>query len=190
MSRPVTRVDHPADMDTDPDRMPWTRRIRYLETAELLYEHQIGAASLGLTNCPIGAYIAEHVGDPILEVEDHIYRHEAWGPVALCMSIRHTVQVNNAATHRHGEAIAGHVQHYLALHLVKFHPFERARLELAKLLYDPLTRLVSGEAAYVLLAYINAGHPNPRKWLEKPRIWAKFERFGADLARFPAPDFD
>ena len=190
MDAKLTRVDHPAKVDVDPGHLPWTRRLKYLETAELLYEYEVGNATHGVTNCPITAYIRDHVDDPILQVEDVIYKHEEWGPQALCGSIRDTVLFNNARSHPHGEAIAGHTQHYLALHLVKFHPFERARREIEKLFLDPVTRLVSGEAAYVLLAYINAGHPNPRKWLEKPRVWEKFERFGADLALFAAPDFD
>jgi hypothetical protein len=45
------------------------------------------------------------------------------------------------------------------------------------------------EAAYVALAYLNAGHPNPRKFLEKPEVRAKFPP-ELDVAAFPAPDFD
>ena len=42
--------------------------------------------------------------------------------------------------------------------------------------------------AYVILAYFNAHHPNPRRFLDRPGIREKFA--GIDLSGFAAPDFD
>ena len=73
---------------------------------------------------------------------------------------------------------------------MRFHPFERARPAVSEMLKHPRMRFVSPAAAYVILAYLNAGHPNPREFLAKPEVAAKFAAFDLDLAAFPAPDFD
>ena len=56
----------------------------------------------------------------------------------------------------------------------------------------PRMKFAGPEAAYVALAYLTQGHPNPRRFLEKPEVAAKFRALDPafDPARFPAPDFD
>ncbi len=57
------------------------------------------------------------------------------------------------------------------------------------MLKHPRMKFAGPEAAYVALAYLNGGHPNPRRFLEKPEVRAKFP-VELDVAAFPAPDFD
>ena len=75
------------------------------------------------------------------------------------------------------------------LHLVRHHPYARARGPFEAMLKHPRMRFDGPEAAYVALAYLTAGHPNPRRFLAKPEVRAKFPA-DLDVAAFPAPDFD
>ncbi|HEY2710066.1 MAG TPA: hypothetical protein VGI95_18625 [Caulobacteraceae bacterium] len=189
---PVQLVTDPAEMDADPSVHPWAARLKYVTVAELLSDYIASNAAIGRQHCPVANYLAAHLGDEVLEVEAYVYAHPEWGPPALCESLYVTLTFNTGRSHPHGEAIAAWGQHYLALTLVRHHPYERARPEVEAMLKHPRMRFVSPAAAYVILAYLNGaypggGHPNPRKFLEKPEVAAKFP--GLATHRFAAPDF-
>jgi hypothetical protein len=186
---PVTLVSDPADVPMDASRHPWDVRLKYARVAELLSDYQASNAMLGRRHCPASDYFAAHLDDDILDVEAFVYGHAEWGPSALCESLHRTLVFNHARSHRHGAFIAAWAQHYLALSLVRYHPYEHARGALETALRHPLMRFVSPAAAYVILGYLNAGHPNPRRFLAKPEVRPKFPA-ELDLAAFPAPDFD
>lgn len=186
---PVTLVADPAHMDRNAAVHPWARRLKYARVGELLEDYVAANAAIGRQHCPVADYLRAHLGDDILEVEAHVYAHPAWGPPALCESLSATLAFNNARTHPHGEAIAAWAQHYLLLHLVRHHPYERARGPFEAMLTHPRMRFAGPEAAYVALGYLAAGHPNPRRFLESPAVRAKFPP-DLDVAAFPAPDFD
>jgi hypothetical protein len=57
------------------------------------------------------------------------------------------------------------------------------------MLKHPRMRFAGPEAAYIALAYLTGGHPNPRRFLAKPEVRAKFTA-DLDVAAFPAPDSD
>jgi hypothetical protein len=177
-----------ADIDSDPDVLPWKARPAYVAVAELLSDYRASNLRLGRAKCPVTDYLAAHVDDDILEVEAYIYAHADWGPIVLTESMHLTLQHNDPATPE-GAARAAWAQHYLMLQLVRLHPFERARGPFCAMLKHPEMTFVSPKAAYVALAYLNAGHPNPRKFLEKAEVSAR--HFPAvDLTLFGAPDFD
>lgn len=186
---PVTLVADPADMDQDAAVHPWARRLKYARVGELLDDYVAANAAIGRQNCPVSDYFKTHLDDDILEVEAFVYAHPEWGPTALCESCHATLAFNNARTHPHGQAIAAWAQHYLLLSLVRYHPYDRARGPFEAMLKHPRLKWASPAPAYVALAYLNAGHPNPGAFLAKPEVGAKFAPFGVDPARFPAPDF-
>lgn len=165
-------------------------RVRYAKPAELLESYRATNVLDGRADmfCPVCDYIETHLDDDIIDVETAIYSHPQWGPSVLCDSIRGARRWNNAESGPHGEWVAKWIQHDCALALVEHHRFEQARGQVEAMLRHPETRLVSPEAAYVLLGYINQGHPNPRKFLERPLIRDKFPDL--DIRRFAAPDFD
>lgn len=184
---PVTLVDHPDKVPMDPDRHPWDVRLKYGRVEELLNDYRASNAMLGRQHCPVSDYFAAHLDDDILDVEDHVYRHPEWGPAVLCESMYRTLLFNHGRSGPHGEFQARWVQHYLALTLARHHAYEAARFAVEPMLKHHETRFVSPQAAYVILAYVANGHPNPRRFLEKPEVAAKFP--GVDLTCFPAPDF-
>jgi hypothetical protein len=186
---PVTLVTDPAHVVMDPDAHPWDARLKYAAVGELLADYQASNALVGRDHCPVADYFAAHLDDDVLEVEDHVYAHPQWGPFAICESLHRTLLFNNAQTHAHGEFIAGWAQRYLLHHLVRHHPYERARGPFEAMLKERRMRFVVPEAAYVALAYLNAGHPNPRRFLEKPEVRAKFPT-DLELSRFAAPHFE
>lgn len=185
---PVTLVADPADVDQDPDVWPWVRRLKYATVAELLADYEASNTDLGRAHCPATEYLRAHLGDDILEVEAHVYGHPEWGPWALTESLHRTLMFNHAGSGPHGAFQAAWNQHYLALHLVRHHRYDRARGALEQHLKMAKMRFVSPAAAYVILAYLNGGHPNPRKLLEKPEIARHFP--GIETHRFAAPAFD
>ena len=185
---PVTLVADPAEMDRDAAVHPWARRLKYARVAELLADYQAANAAIGRQHCPVADYFKAHLHDDILEVEAFVYAHPGWGPPALCESCHATLAFNSARTHPHGQAIAAWAQHYCLLHLVRHHPYARARGPFEAMLKHPRMRFAGPEAAYVALAYLAAGHPNPRRFLEKPEVRAKFPP-ELDVAAFAAPDF-
>lgn len=187
---PVILVADPADMDRDPAVHPWTRRLKYARVGELLADYLAANAAIGRAHCPVAAYLTAHLEGDILEVEAYVYAHPEWGPQALAESCHATLAFNNARTHLHGQAIAAWAQHYCLLHLVRHHPYARGRGPFEAMLKHPRMRFAGPKAAYVALAYLATGHPNPRRFLEKPEVVAKFAPFGVDPVRFPAPDFD
>jgi hypothetical protein len=184
---PVTLVTDPADVIMDPGVLPWTHRLKYAKPAELLSDYQRSNGDLGRLICPVTDYVAAHLDDDILDVEAHIYAHPEWGPQLICESLVRTVMFNNQANHPHGDFIAGWAQHYLLLHLAKHHTYAAARGPFEQALRHWQLKFMSPAAAYVALAYFNAGHPNPKRFLGKPEIAAKFPPI--DLARYAAPDF-
>jgi hypothetical protein len=184
---PATIVPR-AEVVMDAAVFPWTPRPKYARVQELLDDYAASNAQIGRQRCPVSDYFRAHLDDDILDVEAHVYAHPEWGPFALCESLHQTLLFNNAAAGPDGEFVAAWAQHYLALNLVRYHPYERARAALEPALKHPRLRFASGAAQYVLLAYVNAGHPNPRRLLEKPEIRAKFPA-SLDVAAFPAPDF-
>jgi len=186
---PVRLVADPADAPMDADVHPWDVRLKYAEVRELLDEYRASNALIGRQVCPVSDYFVAHLDDDILEVEAFAYAHPDWGPWTLCESLRRTVLFNHAGSGPHGDFIARWAQHYLALNLVRHHPYARARGAVEAMLRHPQTRIVSPAAAYVILAYLNAGHPNPRRFLEKPEVRARFPA-DLDVAAFRAPDFD
>jgi hypothetical protein len=191
---PVTLVTDPAHVHQDAAKWPWTHRLKYAEVRELLVEYRAANAAIGRQHCPVADYLAAHLDDDIIEVDAHIYSHPEWGPAALCETCHATLAFNHSRSHPHGPFIAGWVQHFALLHLVRHHPAEtaygRARGPFEAMLKAPRMKFASPAAAYVALAYLNAGHPNPRCFLEKPEVAAKFAPFGIDASRFLAPDFD
>ena len=186
---PVTLVTDPADMDRDAAVHPWTRRLKYARVEELLADYVAANAAIGRQHCPVADYFRAHLDDDILEVEAFVYAHPEWGPTALAESCHATLAFNNARSHPHGREIAAWAQHYCMLYMVRHHPYERARGPFEAMLKHPRLNLYPA-AAYVALSYLNAGHPNPRRFLAKPEVAAKFAAFDIDITRFPAPDFD
>ena len=187
---PVRLVTDPGDVPMDAAAHPWDVRLKYATVAELLADYQASNAILGRTVCPVCDYFKAHLDDDILEVEAFVYAHPGWGPWVLCESLHRTLLFNHpAAAHPHGDFVAAWAQHYLALNLVRHHPYARARGALEAALKHPQMRFVSSAAAYVILGYLNAGHPNPRRFLAKPEVREKFPA-DLDLAAFAAPDFD
>ena len=124
---PVTLVTDPADMDRDAAVHPWTRRLKYARVEELLADYVAANAAIGRPHCPVADYFRAHLDDDILEVEALVYAHPEWGPQALAESCHATLAFNNARSHPHGREIAAWAQHYCLLHLVRHHPYERAR---------------------------------------------------------------
>ena len=184
----MQRVSHPSEVEMIPGE-PWVKRLKYTTVAELLFDYERSNALLGRTFCPVSDHLRAHLNDPIEAVEDYVYSHPEWGPPALCESMYRTLLFNNSET-EHGEFVARWVQHFCALRLLG-HPFTgTARHAVSEMLKHPDMRFVSPEAAYVVLAHLNAGHPNPRKFLEKPEVRAKFHRFGVVISRFAADDFE
>ena len=186
---PVTLVTDPADLDADASVHPWTHRLKYARVEELLADYIAANAAIGRQFCPATEYFRAHLDDDILDAEAFVYAHPDWGPPALCETCYATLAFNNARTHPHGPAIAAWAQHYCLLHLVRHHPYDRARGAFEAMLKEPRMRFVAGPAAYVALAYLNSGHPNPGRFLAKPEVVAKFAPFAIDVAAFPAPDF-
>jgi hypothetical protein len=185
---PVTLVEDPADVPMDASLHPWDVRLKYTQVEELLNDYRASNAMLGRQVCPVSDYFAEHLEDDILEVEAYAYAHPEWGPWTLCESLHRTLLFNHRASGPHGEFIARWAQHYLALNLVKHHTYDGARPAVETMLKHPQMRFVSPAAATVVLAFLSGGHPNPRRFLEKPEVAAKFP--GLDVSRFAAPDFD
>lgn len=185
---PVRLVTDPADVLMDASAHPWDVRLKYAVPADLLSDYRSSNAALGRQFCPVSDYLAEHLDDDLIEVEDHIYSHPEWGPPVLCESIYRTLLFNHGAAGAHGEFIARWVQHYLALTLVRHHRYENARFAVEPMLKDARMRFVSAEAAAVILAYVAQGHPNPGRFLAKPEVLDKFT--GLDPSQYPSPDFD
>lgn len=187
----VELVHHPDHADTlVPGHHRRIKRLKYSEPVEILIEWRASNAKVGRIFCPACEWMEEHLDWPIIKVERALYAHPDWGPSILCEVIRNTVWFNNADSHKHGELIASAVQHDAALALIEYHPFERARGSVEELMQHHATRFVEPSwALYCLIAYINAGHPNPRRFLELEAVRAKLPP-DLDLAGFAAPDFD
>ncbi len=179
---------HGAEMTT-PGAENRTVRLKYVHVSEMLADCLAANAADGRTQCPVCDYLAAHLDDDVIAVERYVHGHAEWGPSLLTGTIRNTPKFNNAATDPQGDVIAGIVQHDAALALAR-HPWSQTRPEVERMLRDPDTHFVTPEAAYVVLAYFNAHHPNPRKFLEKPEVAGKFAPFGVNIAAFPAPGFD
>src|SRR6185312_12666330 len=177
---PVTLVADPADMDADAAVHPWAKRLKYAAVGELLSDYEAANAAIGRRHCPVADYFKAHLDDDILEVEAFVYAHPDWGPQTLCESCCATLAFNNPRSHPHGDIIAGWAQHYCLLHLVRHHPYARARGAFETMLKHPRMRFRSGTAAYVALAYLHAGHPSPQRFLQKPEVAAKFAPFGSN----------
>ena len=124
----VTLVTDPADMDRDAAVHPWTRRLKYAHVEELLADYVAANAAIGRAHCPVADYFRAHLDDDILEVEAFVYAHPDWAPQALAETCHATLAFNNTRSHPHGVAIAAWAQHYCLLHLVRHHPYERARV--------------------------------------------------------------
>lgn len=186
----ITKVARSSELPvTPPGHANRTVRTKYTTVAEILAEYRAMNAAAGVTVCPVCDYLEAHLNDDVIKVEDAIWSHPQWGPDLLAGTIRDTTTVNNSSTHPDGDEIAATVQHDAALALAK-HPWGAVRPAIETMLVDPRTRFVDGNAAFVLLSLINANHPNPRRLLQIPAVARKFERFGLDLDRFAAPDFD
>ena len=185
---PVRLVTDPADVPMDASMHPWDVRLKYSAVAELLSDYQASNAMLGRQVCPVSDYLAAHIDDDILDVEAFAYAHPQWGPWTLCESLHRTLLFNHAASGPHGAFIARWAQHYLALNLVRHHSYDAARPALETMLKHPQMRFVSPAAAYIILAFLNAGHPNPCRFLQKLEVRAKFPA-GLDVLAFAAPDF-
>lgn len=181
----MERVDHPSKVELIPGQ-PWVKRMKYTTVAELLSDYEQSNAAIGRTICPVRDHLAQHLNDPLEDVERFIYTHPQWGPPALCETAWKTLAFNNADT-EHGEHIAKTVQHFCMLALSE-HKWDDARPAFCEMLKEPQMVFVSPEAAYVALAYLNANHPNPRRFLEKPEVRSKFP--GLVISRFEAPDFE
>ena len=181
-------VSDPAEAVVVPGQA-WAKRLKYTTVAELLSDYETSNAAIGRTICPVKDYLATHLNAPLEDVERFIYSHPQWGPPALCETAWKTLAFNSAETHEHGEHIAKSVQHFCMLEVSK-HRWNDARHAFCEMLKEPQMRFVSPEAAYVAVAYLNGNHPNPRKFLEKTEVRAKFHDFGLVISRFPAPDFE
>ena len=186
MLAPTANLD---EAGATPGHANRTVRLKYVAVAEMLDEYLDSNNRIGRLVCPVCDYLKAHLDDDVIAVERFIYAHPDWGPVVLCDTIRATRRYNNAASGPFGDQIAAAVQHDAALALVEHHPFERARTAFCEMLKHYETRFVSPEAAFVCLAYLTAGHPNPRRFLEKPEVRAKFPA-DLDVSSFPAPDFE
>lgn len=179
-----------ADMTT-PGHFNRTKRLKYVTVTELLADVDTANREMGRTYCPVGDYlramIAQGKDDDIIEAETHIWNHPEWGPSFLCETITNCTKRNNADTHPLGDVIAAQIQHDAALALVKL-PWASTRPDIERMLRNPDTRFVDPNALYIILAYFNRHHPNPRKFLEKPEVRPKLG--GVEIERFAAPSFD
>lgn len=182
----IELVDHPSKVELIPGQ-PWVKRLKYTTVAELLSDYEQSNAAIGRAYCPVSDYFKAHLNDPLEDVERYVYTHPQWGPAALCETAYKTLLFNNADAHPHGEHIAKTVQHFAML-AVSGHQWNDVRHPFCEMLKEPTMRFVSPEAAYVALAYLNANHPNPGKFLEKPEVRSKFP--GLNVRAFAAPDFD
>lgn len=184
----VRLTDQPHEASATPGFQNRHVRLRYARPADILNVYLAYNRQIGRTVCPACDYLKAHLDDDIMAVERHIYGHPDWGPGLLCNWIQGAAQYAQISGLEHGDLIARQLQHDAALAL-HWHPYERARGAVEAMLKHRDTRFVSPEAAYVCLAYLNAGHPNPRRFLEKPEVRAKFPP-DLELHRFAAPDFD
>lgn len=182
----IELVDDPSKVELFYGQ-PWIKRLKYTTVAELLSDYEISNAEIGRTVCPVRDYLAQHLSDPLEDVERVIYTHPQWGPAALCETAWKTLAFNNSASHPHGEHIARTVQHFCML-AVSEHKWNDARHAFCEMLKEGRMRFVSPEAAYVALAYLNAQHPNPGRFLAKPEVRTKFP--GLVISRFSSPDFE
>jgi hypothetical protein len=181
----MQRVEKPEDVIAVPGE-PWTVRLKYTTVAELISDYEQSNALIGRTFCPVLDYMRAHSSEPVENVEAHIYTHPQWGPVALAETMHRTLIFNNSST-EHGEFTARWVQHFCALALAK-HDFANSRSALTAMLKHPDLRFYSHEALYVILAYINANHPNPKRALTHPEVVGHLPSW-LDLTDFPCPDF-
>ncbi len=183
----VELASDPVDAKPVPGK-PWAKRLKYTTVGELLSDYEQSNLWIGRTYCPVSDYLRAHLNDPIETVEAYVYAHPQWGPFALCETMYRVLLFNNSSTHPHGETIAQHVQHFIALEIAE-HKWGDMRGQLSAMLKSDEMRFVSPEAAYVILAYLASNHPNPRKFLEKDEVRAKFPP-DLDIAAFAAPDFE
>jgi hypothetical protein len=177
----------------DPDVWPWVKRYRYVTVGEVLADYDDSTTSLEIKNCASTEYLREHVGDNLLDVNEYIYSHEEWGPMVCTWTMYLTFAHNNSRVPEDGSGplMAQWIQHYMALALVRFHPWARARGMVEQLLAHQNMKFVSREAAQIVLDYVVQGHPNPGRFLALPEVAPKFALLMPleQLATFPAPDF-
>ena len=163
-------VLYPEDIEK-PDDGPWVKRLKYVTVDELIDDYEISNAAIGRTHCPVLDYMRAHRTDPLEQVEDKIYDHPQWGPIALAETMWKTLFFNSAATHPHGEFLAAWVQHYCARRLVK-HDWSNARYAVSEMLKEPSMMFKSPEAKALIMDYFVSHHPNPDLF----------------FAKYPAPD--
>ena len=163
-------------------------RLKYATISETLGEWRAGNAAIGRIKCPACDYLEAHQDEDPIAVEAYVYDHPEWGPWVLCEIIQNTPDNNNAHSHRYGVEICAAVQHDAAISLIQ-HPFESVRQPLQNMMFNPKTRFYSPAALYIVLSYINAHHPNPRRFLSKPAVQSKLPA-DLDVDLFAAPDFE
>lgn len=177
----------PAEIDTTPGWANQQIRLKYAHISELLAETRDYNASIGRRVCEASDYMEAHLDDDVVEIEKHIFGNPSWGHYVLAEFLRVGPAYSGRDNHPHGDLVARMVQHNCALGLLEHGA--RARQAVCLMLYHTRMRFVSPQAAYCILAWLCAHHPNPRRFLEKPRIRTKFPA-DLELHRFPAPDFD
>jgi hypothetical protein len=178
----------------DPDVWPWHKRYRYVEVQELLDDYDDSITSLEIAQCASTDYLRAHVADNMLDTDEYIYSHEDWGPMVCCWTMVLTFAHNNSRVPPDGSGLvmAQWIQYYMAVTLVRFHPWSRARGHVEQLLRHQNMKFVSPEAARIILNFVVDGHPNPGRFLSLPEVAPKFVGSGwtlEQLQEFPHPDF-
>jgi len=186
---PITTTDDPTKVTAQAGHRTRTTRLFYTSLRDHYAEAMEARALAGNANkpCAVCAWLKDHLDDDVIEGEAHLFSDPEIGPEYLCNAIAVQPYFHNRNT-LHGEAIAATTQHDLALALVSYHPWERARPHLETLFRTKRTT-ISPKALFVLLAHLNANHPNPRRFLEQAAVASKLPS-DLELHRFAAPDFD
>jgi hypothetical protein len=166
----VERVTDPIiTRRTPPGHKNRTVRLKYTAPKEMLDEISFSNLLAGRTVCPISDYIAAHLGDDVIAVEDHVWSHPEWGPGLLTETMVNNLRFNNDAALEHGDEIAGAVQHDCALKLTE-HPWANTRAFIERMLRHPDMHFKSHEAQQIILDLLHRDHPNPTAFLNQPEV--------------------
>lgn len=157
----------------------------YATPADMLADFQDHNQVLGRTSCPACDYIEAHLDGPIDDVKAYLYSSPDIAPGLICDGLLATANYQQWPKATLEDAIAD--QESMTALLAPF-PYEVVRNQLEPLLKRWDMALLSRTAVDNVLAYIQAGHPNPKAFLMKPEVLAKIPA-DVDLTDYPCPDF-
>lgn len=160
-------------------------RWEYTTPAEMLAAFQFHNTAMGRPVCPVCDYIAAHLDDDIADVEAHLYTDPDLAPGLIADGLYATANWDVYPRGTLADAEADQDALVAALADV---PYVSARTELEGLLRRFGMRFLTRAAIEGVLAYIRAGHPNPKAFLMQPDILAIVPA-DIDLTDYPCPDF-